>query len=244
MSTLVTFLLAVCGDDAADNYRWIVSPDDPGRIYLYRGGVQQGGYDLDRHYYRPFDGAAWGAPCEPPLPPPCFGVARDKLPDGPRYLLNGRPIAAAEAHDIVERGLPDDEGKLRVTIIGPDELRRRVHREIEAHPAFASLRDSIAVRDYRPDHWSLQVGFVTTGQPTIYCQAPSGRVLHRQDDYAGGADAVVTAIRKAKDNYDPRRDPDLRRWFLSLLPLADLVRPLSLLAALALGLVVSRVVNR
>ena len=33
----------------------------------------------------------------------------------------------------------------------------------------------------------LDPGFVTTGKPTIYVQSADGKVLHRQDDYDGGA---------------------------------------------------------
>jgi hypothetical protein len=246
---LALVLSLMCGAatadvDGADDYRWLSTAEEPTRLYLYRGGVQQGGYDLEAHYYRPFDGAAWGAPCEPPLPPPCFGVVRDKPPEEPRYLLNGVPVAAEEARDAVERGIVDDRNKLRVTVIGPDDVRNAVRHEIESHPAFGPLRDSMSIRDYPPDHWALAVGFVTTGQPTVYCQAPSGQVLHRQDDYAGGADAAVTALRRAKESYDARLDPDLRTWLRSILPFADLVRPLSLLAAAGLGLAIARTFSR
>jgi hypothetical protein len=186
---------------------------------------------------------AWGAPCEPPLPPPCFGVVRDNPPEEPRYLLNGVPLGAEEARDAVEKGIVDDRNKLRVTVIGPDDVRKKVRHEIESHPAFAPLRDSMSIRDYPPDHWSLAVGFVTTGQPTVYCQAPSGKVLHRQDDYAGGADAAVTALRRAKESYDPRMDPDLRTWLRSIMPFADLAKSLSLLAAAGLGLALAKLVR-
>jgi hypothetical protein len=171
-------------------------------------------------------------------------VVRDNPPDEPRYLLNGAPVGAEEARDAVEKGIVDDRNKLRVTVIGPDDVRKKVRQEIESHPAFSPLRDSMSIRDYPPDHWSLAVGFVTTGQPTVYCQAPSGKVLHRQDDYAGGADATVTALRRAKETYDPRMDPDLRTWLRSIVPLGDLVRALSLLAAVGLGFVFAKLVTR
>ena len=53
-------------------------------------------------------------------------------------------------------------------------------------------------------------GFVTSGQPTIYCQAPDGKVLHRQDDY-GGPEQLAEAARKAKPNYRPENDPNVNR---------------------------------
>ena len=85
---------------------------------------------------------------------------------------------------------------------------------------------------------------MTAGQPTVYCQTPGGKVLHRQDDYAGGAVAAVAALRKAKDTYEARRDPDLRRWFLSLLHLPELIRPFSIAAAAFIGLALFRILRR
>ena len=195
------------GDDA---YRWVPSNADPGRLYLYRDGVQVGGYDLAEHYYRPFDGKVWGERTAPPLPPPCFGVAPGKIGAGPTYRLNGQPISTHAAYEAVEKGLDDDGRKLRVSIIGPAPLREQARADLERHADFAVLRERFAVRDFPPDHWALKAGFVTTGRPTIYCQTPEGKVLHRQDDFAGGAASLVAALRRARESYDPRRDPDLR----------------------------------
>src|SRR2546421_415479 len=85
------------------------------------------------------------------------------------------PLSRARAVESLEKGLVDDSGKLRVTIIGSDEQRTRVRRELEANPQFKESAEAFAVRDYPPSHWSLQPGFVTTGQPTVYCQTPTGK---------------------------------------------------------------------
>lgn len=204
-----------CGPDgcplpAASPLRWVQTASDPRRIYLYQGATQLGGYDLDGHYYRPLVGDAWGDKCEPPIPAPCFGVAADRLADKPRYSLNGRLVDPAQAHEAVGAGLADDSGKLRVTILGSDEKRRQVRQDLDRDPAFAPQRDRFAVRDYPADHWSTRPGFVAPGDPTIYCQAPDGRVLHRQDDYRGGAPSLAAALRQARNDYDPKKDPDLR----------------------------------
>src|SRR5262249_5283542 len=54
-------------------------------------------------------------------------------------------------------------------------------------------------------------GFFTGGAPTIYLLAADGKVLHRQDEYTGGAAAAAEAFRRARTDYDPRRDPDRRK---------------------------------
>jgi hypothetical protein len=59
------------------------------------------------------------------------------------------------------------------------------------------------VQDYAPGNWAVKDGFFTEGKPTIYLQAPNGKVLHRQDDYSDGAAGLATALRKADPNYSP-----------------------------------------
>jgi hypothetical protein len=212
-------------------YRWIQSPTDPRRIYLYQGAVQLGGYDLDQHYYRPIQGDAWGEVGEPPIPPPCFGVASDRLAEKPRYTLNGRAVEPNRAYEAMSKGLTDDSGKLRLTIIGSEEQRRQVRRDLDADPTFAAERERFAVRDYPPDHWSLRPGFILAGDPTIYCQAPDGRVLHRQDDYHGGIGPLLAALRQTRKDYDPKKDPDLRAPNLKIDP--QKLAPLAFVGALA-----------
>ncbi len=236
LALAIVLALAFPSDD--DAYRWVQSTTDPGRVYLYRAGVQVGGYDLAEHFFRPFDGKVWGERTEPPLPPPCFGVACGKIGAGPTYKLNGQSISPHAAYEAVEKGLNDDGRKLRVSIIGPSPLREKARADLDKHAGFAAVRDQYAVRDFAPDHWALKPGFVTAGKPTIYCQDPEGKVLHRQDDFAGGADALVAALRRARDSYDPRRDPDLRSRF------ADWPRFASFAAALAAGVVFIALLRR
>jgi hypothetical protein len=211
MPFLSIFLALSLAQPSADaEYRWTQTPADPVRLYLYRGQKQIGGYDLVEHYYRPFDGTNWGEKCDPPLPPPCFGVASNKIGAAPVYRLNGMPIPAKAAYEAVEKGLDDDGRKWRVSIIGPTSIRQTTKSALEQHPDFEAMRGRFVVHDFAPDHWAMRPGFVTTGQPTVYCQTPEGKVLHRQDDFAGGADALVAALRKVHETYDPTRDPDLR----------------------------------
>jgi hypothetical protein len=140
------------------------------------------------------------------------GVEADKVGiHGEQYRINGRLAAKKHAIETIEKGdggqVPDDTKKLRLTIIGTEADQARVLADVNSHAAFASLKDKLLTQDYSPANWALSAGFVTTGGPTIYLQAPDGKVLLRQDSYAG-ADALAEAIRKADPNYDPTRDPN------------------------------------
>ena len=64
-----------------------------------------------------------------------------------------------------------------------------------------------SLRGYPPNHWSLEPGFVTTGSPTIYCQAPSGKVLHRQDDYQGGGEELSEALPESQERLRLQEGP-------------------------------------
>jgi len=121
------------------------------------------------------------------------------------YSVNGRIVTQPGGPPI-----PDDSGKLHLTIIGSDAERRRVLQDLATAPELAEFRDRFLVQDYPPDHWAVALcGFYTAGHPTIYLQQASGKVLHRQDDY-DGPKRFAEALRKASNTYDANRDPDLR----------------------------------
>lgn len=140
----------------------------------------------------------------------CVAVAKGDLPakDAMKNFgldLKGWREEPRQALPLFEGGVPDDAHKLRVTVIGLDEDRRKVLLDLESSP----VKDLVVVNAYPPTHWAVQnLGFKTDGRPTVYVQAPDGRVLHRQDEYRG-KDKLVEAIRKADPNYRPDRDPDL-----------------------------------
>jgi hypothetical protein len=143
------------------------------------------------------------------------------------YRLNDQEITKEKAIERVQRGIPDDRGKLRVTAIGKPEARQKVADDLARSPELAAVRDLFLFQAYNPDDQLVRdYGFKTDGQPTIYVATPNGEVLHRQDDYAGGAPALATAIRKANDQYQAAKDSDLRKanW-LDLSLLKRLLRP-------------------
>ncbi len=195
---------------------------------LLRGGKQVGNYCTVRGVWRSYENGEWGpkefAPPEdsPALPvaeaaPPevpiavgqNFGVDTDKIGKG--YTKNGKPATRAEVmHALTAAGF-DDASKIRLTVIGSEEQRKRVLADLDTLPAFAAHKDRLLVQAYGPTDWAVaKSGFVTTGTPTIYLQSADGKVLHRQDDYPS-AEALAEAVRKADPEYRPKLDPDLNR---------------------------------
>jgi hypothetical protein len=145
--------------------------------------------------------------CQPEaIKKPNYGINTDKLSKDECYRVNGnkvtdKPLAPA---------VPDDSGKLHLTIIGSEAERRRVLEDLATAPELAEFRDRFHVQDYPPDHWAVCLcGFHCHGHPTIYLQLASGKVLHRQDDYDGPA-SLAKALRRAASDYDAKKDPDLR----------------------------------
>lgn len=177
-------------------------------------GVQLGAYNLLHRYYRPLDAGEWGDSVDaPPVPLPPeyqsanFGIDNAHL-TREVFSYCGRTVTRSELVQQLQQ-LTDDSQSLRLTIIGADEGgRSRIRQEIETQLRTQNLVN-VLIQDYPPDHWSLRPGFVVNGTPTIYLQAPDGRVLHRQDNYEGGAEAVVGAVRRADPNYQPNTDPNL-----------------------------------
>jgi hypothetical protein len=139
------------------------------------------------------------------------GVDRDKLGKGPEFSLcddkSCRSISRERAMQAIEAGLPDDSHKLRLSIIGTIEDRQRVESAL-ADPANADIRDKVNVWSVDPSHWSVKdAGFFTGGSPSIYLQAPSGKVIGRSDAFEGKS--TVDAIRKRVAAYDPKKDPPM-----------------------------------
>jgi hypothetical protein len=224
-------VLALAGPARAQ-YEWRAFADDINQVALYHEGRQIGAYHLVKDYYRPLDPATleWGQRCPPPIAPPRrnFGLIQDKIREGDHYRLNGREVSKEQIQqalgDAEGRQVPDDSRKLRITIIGDPNYRSAVAADLARHPALAPWKDRIVAVGYAPDHWAItRQGFHATGQPTIYIQGPDGAVLHRQDDYQGGAAALAEVLRKLDPNYKPANDRDRRKvdlsgWLLPRIP--------------------------
>ncbi len=149
---------------------------------------------------------------------PNFGLEQQALSGRERCLRGRVEIAPESGLQAIQEGVPDWASKDWLLIISADpDLRRRVREEILSHPEATQLRQDTIVRSYPPDHWHLTdlktrvPGFVTNGTPTIYLLSKDGKVLHRQQDYNGGVGHVLAAFRRSRSDYDPAKDPDLRK---------------------------------
>lgn len=141
-----------------------------------------------------------------------FGLTRPAEPRPAKRIHNGREVSKEQIFAALGKAsLADDSGQLALTVIGPDAERQRVLSDLESAAPLAAFKGKVKVQGYTPDHWAVKdAGFVTTGTPTIYCQAPDGKVFHRQDSYAG-PEALAEALRKASDSYNAAKDPNLNQ---------------------------------
>jgi hypothetical protein len=133
------------------------------------------------------------------------GVCKERISDQERCTVNGK--------DIGDDRIPDDAKRVRLTIIGSEDEQKKVTEDLNRNPLLTPHTLHLVVRNYAPDHWHVaQAGFDTKGHPSIYLQAPDGKVLHHSARYEGPerlARAVVGARRIADPKYDPAKDPDL-----------------------------------
>ncbi|HTU89590.1 MAG TPA: hypothetical protein VMF69_05780 [Gemmataceae bacterium] len=228
----VPLVLLLLARAALAGYEWRSFPDDMDQLSLWKEGVQLGNYRIsERKYYPQLTPGVWGDPCPSPYPPPQepapgkidsdgtinFGLDRAHLQAAGKHLLDGKEVGKDELLQALGKlCLPDDSKWPSLTIIGPEAARQKVLSDLQSSPYLAAWKDRIKVRDYPPDHWAVKdAGFVTTGQPTIYSQAPDGTVLHRQDEYRG-PEALAEVLRKADPAYQPERDPDLNKSLASV----------------------------
>jgi hypothetical protein len=130
-------------------------------------------------------------------------------PERERYSVAGVEVDQRACYAAIGAdGLVDDSKRPICSVIDADEARRKA----VVAGLKAGLGDAVKYWDGKPTDWSFRPGFEVKGQPTIYCQAPDGGVLHRQDDLAGGVEAAVEAIRRKLPDYDSSRDPDARKF--------------------------------
>ena len=212
-------------------------------------GKQVGNYHIDLNEYHPYDPLTdtfKGGENTPPHPLPAnylprkpeitnFGVNRLTPHTRERYIINGIDATGEQAlQALQEKNVPNDKHLLRLTIIGPADLRKKVRSDLENSPLLTCFSDKYLIQDYDPSNWAVKAGFFTEGSPTIYLQSPTGKVLHRQDDYEDGAAGLATALRKADPNYTPSLDVDRRKTIA--LPIFSEYIPALLLFLLAVVL--------
>jgi hypothetical protein len=138
-----------------------------------------------------------------------FGLIRNELAGGKdRYYIRGERVPRREFMETVRAAnLSDDSQAVRVTVIGPKELRQPVLELLAKTPEC----QGVAIKAYDPTHWVVtKAGFKADGQPSVYVQRPDGGVVARFDQQPTQpilAQAVLQAKRQADPNYDPKKDP-------------------------------------
>lgn len=207
----------------SDAYEWRPAAV-PHVMELFRDGVKVGRYDLRaKIYVRYIDGDAVSIePTQPPVDPPAdcveakddvcpnYGVDFDKISQSRHYSINGQSASEEEVANRMTGKLVDDSSKLFITVIGTPEFRKKVTDDWKTHKAFADVRSRYHFHDYAPDHPMVKCGFVTVNG--VYCQAPGGKVIHRQEGYDGPeklSEAAIESVRKVDPNYKPSADVNL-----------------------------------
>ena len=203
------------------SYKW--SDHYPTREWtLWVDGVQKGNFSIEQDSYTEHLGPGqWGRSWRrPPVPLPndarelqehgiVSGVRVERSPSlrhgEERYTLCGQSVTRAEA----EAALVDDSALPSLTIIGPENERKRVLTDL-ASAEYADLRAKCVVQDYESTNWAISTeryGFVTSGHPTIYLQAPDGTELYRNVDGQYHGKTTLEALRKKHPDYQPNVTP-------------------------------------
>lgn len=212
-------------------YSW--RPVRPGWLALWRGPEQVGCWHETRNTFRSYDGASWGRPCARPIPVEevkDYGVAVERMAGCERFVLNGREVPRTLAlSEVCGRNLPDDAGKLRVTITGPGA--RELALAFQTSAELLPWRGKVVLQEYPEGsaHWHLAgLGFPDKG---VVVQSPAGGsgrglVLHASDSHDPAA--LAQALRKADPKFDPKKSPNLNNQLPGLPPI-----PLAVPAAAA-----------
>ena len=137
------------------------------------------------------------------------------------YSINGREVMPDNAIQQINDGTPtlaDDSQLTKVTVLSANKsAREAVLNDFATSTDLAAYKGKVVAQGFDPGDWQIaKMGYQTTGNPTVYVQDASGKVLHRQDDYTDGAKGLALALgkidslRQPAPQYDAAADPDLR----------------------------------
>jgi len=122
-----------------------------------------------------------------------FGIEVEKLSTESSFSINGEPCTKEAVFAELAK-IPDDAKKLRLTIIGEVEDRKKVLGELEI---VGAVKDKVVIQAYPPDDELIKkLGFDVTGKPSVYLQRPDGTLLYSQFMWSGAKD-LIDAINKA-----------------------------------------------
>lgn len=138
-----------------------------------------------------------------------------------RYM--GKPIDREKAFQALEFGdiegkqdpdqLTDDSSKFRLTVIGPDKLRKSAVSSLKANPRWKEIESETILKDYPQNHWAITgKGFATQpAQVTYHLTDAEGVSIYEGSDPEGVFDGLR---RKKKGGWDI----DWNSWSLGINP--------------------------
>jgi hypothetical protein len=139
------------------------------------------------------------------------GVSKDKVPQVVSYDCSGKKCTRQQAFQslVGASGLTDDRNKCFLTIVGDDQLRRAVLRDLDNSDALRGWRERLHVASYPPDHWcvkqvGLAGGITLQGPPDAGGASP---VIWRFRTYSGNLTLTKT-LQKSDPNYQNNTNPD------------------------------------
>ena len=214
---------------------WKLRRDDPNRLYLYRNGVQIGGWDESEKRWMDYnDGSQkWTDGCppwyasqrtenrNPKVGQVFFGVDRRQVPQTETFSVNGQRVEFRNIKEaFVSDTLSDDSGKLRITLCGTKEACDSILSDMKSDPAMASMSSKFLIQAYRPGTWPVEVFKRPVGEGCFLSisgppdKRGRGIEYHSQMAYEGPeklAQSMDGALRRADPNYDPNKTPDLTK---------------------------------
>jgi hypothetical protein len=227
--------------DTETHHHWRKRADRPAESYLYLGNQQIGGYNHDDGVYLPIVcgcgldcdcnpckcKAAWGAPSDPPIPPPLTahngqpptGVEWSKIPVGDTYELNGKAVSRAVLCKVLgDARLADDSAKPHLTYIAASASDRTQFAALCKEPALADIVRSHRVQVYDPANTIDAAILEPFGLAADKQFQNSGRMLVVQPpaDRHGKSKATVyyTSLAQAAEELrkkDPDWDPNKKK---------------------------------
>lgn len=220
-SLLTLFVLALsCVPALAGGWEWRQATDSPRWYALWNSGKRWGWYDATSGEYRPVTVTGQYVPElrpeAPPIPPPpqSFGVVLGKLGNVEPFTRKGRVSSREEVSAAIGAALPDYSKSVRITAVGgTPEQRKAVLEAIKASKDVQAVQPAPVYDDFDSEAWQVKDKGFTNGTFTLLVQAPTGEVLHRQEDDKDAVKGVVAALRDRDPQYDSKRDPDRRAVF-------------------------------
>jgi len=216
-----------------DGNEWRLLSGDENRVYLYRHGVQVGGWDKLEKRWMDYDAA--GNHWKDGYPPwhvdsisgnkngatgqAFFGVDRTKVPQTETLWINGHRVNGKSIQEALGADmLSDDSSKPRITLAGTKDICDRVLLDMKSHADMASMSGKFLVQAYRPGAWPTEVFRRPAGEEFfLSISGPPDKKskcieYHLQTAYEGPerlAQAMNSVLRRIDPNYDPNKTPDL-----------------------------------